>query len=97
MHALDGDEPSGLAIDGAVHLRQARDANRLGVKAAEEKAHRRARLGEEERLEVLERRREALVLQRAHRERPGERDELDGREVLAELPKVEALVLLKTS
>ena len=89
VHALDGDLAAALAVDGAVHLRQARDADRLGVEAAEEVGHGRARLGEEELLEGLERRREALVLERLHGLRPGERHKLDRRQVLAELHEVE--------
>lgn len=74
-----------------MNLRQTRDSNRFRVERAEEERHRRARLGEEERLELVEGRREALVLKGLHRLRPGEGDELDGREVLAELRAVLAV------
>lgn len=85
VHALDGDGPARLAVDGAVHLGEARDPDRLGVKAAEEVAHGGARLCEEQVLERLERGREALVLEGLHGLGPGQGDELHGREVLAEL------------
>lgn len=85
MHALDGDHPARLALDGLVHLGQARDADRVRVERREEVGHRGARLGEEEGLQFVERGREALVLKGAHRFCPRGRDQLDRREVLAEL------------
>lgn len=77
MHTLDSDHPARLALNGLVHLGQARDADRVRVERREEVGHRGARLGEEEGLQFVERGREALVLEGAHRFCPGGRDQLD--------------------
>ena len=88
MHTLDSDHPARLALNGLVHLGQARDADRVRVERREEVGHRGAGLGEEERLQFVERGREALVLEGAHRFGPRGGDQLDRREVLAELVRV---------
>ena len=85
MHTLDSDHLARLALDRLVHLSQARDADRVRVERREEVGHRGARLGEEEGLQFLEWGRETLVLEGAHRFGPRGGNQLDRREVLAEL------------
>lgn len=85
MHDLNGDLSSRLPLRRAMHLRQTRDADRDGVKRGEERREGRADVREEEGLQLREWGGTTLVLERFHRFGPGDRDELYGGEMLAEL------------
>lgn len=85
MHAFNRNQPPRLPIHRLMNLRQTRHSNRFRVKRAKESAHRLTGFGEEELFEFVERGGETLVLEGLHGEGPGGGDELNGREVLAEL------------
>lgn len=85
VHDLDSQQPSRLSVDSLMNLRQTRNSDRDGVERREESRHGLTGLRQEERLNLVERRREALILEGLHGERPWGGDELDGREMLTEL------------